>query len=74
MSAWIYVLAHPFHTITKSDGEFRFEGVPDGEYTLRLMHPAGELSWSRDVTIEPGAEVRLDIEVSPDNLTSKKDD
>ena len=73
MRAWIYVFDHPFYTLTQSDGEFRFEGVPAGEYTLNMMHPAGELSWSREVTIEPGQEISLDVEVSPDNLTSKKD-
>lgn len=73
MRAWIYVFDHPFYIVTESDGAFQFEGIPAGEYTLQLTHPAGELSWSREITIEPGAEVRLDIEVSPDNLTSEKD-
>lgn len=73
MRAWIYVFDHPFYTLTEQDGAFRFEGVPPGEYTLQLTHPAGELAWSQDVTIEPGSDIHLDIELSPDNLTSEKE-
>jgi plastocyanin len=73
MRAWIYVFDHPFYALTEQTGAFRFEGVPPGEYTLQLTHPAGELAWSQDVTIEPGSDIHVDIELSPDNLTSEKE-
>ena len=38
MQAFIRVDAHPFHDVTDSDGRFRIEGLPTGNYTLELWH------------------------------------
>jgi plastocyanin len=38
MSAMIAVLATPYFTITRRDGGFEIQGVPAGEYDLRVLH------------------------------------
>lgn len=72
MRAWIFVFDHPWFQLTAREGKFRFEHVPAGEYTLRVVHPAGKLNWSRRVVIEPNHNSSLEIELSPDNLAGGK--
>jgi len=67
MRAWIFVFDHPFFQLTRDDGEFRFENVPQGDYKLEMAHPAGELQKTRTITIMPGEHVELEIRVSPDD-------
>lgn len=38
MSAYIAVLDHPFFAVTGVDGGYRIEGVPPGEYTVKIWH------------------------------------
>lgn len=33
-----------------------------------MVHPAGDLVWSRDVTLTAGGQLEVDIPVSPDQL------
>ncbi|QDU35893.1 hypothetical protein Mal4_01750 [Maioricimonas rarisocia] len=68
MRCWIYVFEHPFFAVTGEDGQFKFAGVPPGEYELQMVHPAGDLVWSREVTVTAGNELDIDISVSPDQL------
>jgi plastocyanin len=39
MQAWIGVVDHGFFTVTDASGKFNFEGLPDGEYEVELVHP-----------------------------------
>lgn len=68
MQAWVFVFDHPFHQVTGTDGRFRLEGIPPGEYDLEMVHPAGSLRWSRRVTVGAASQT-LEILVSPDHLT-----
>jgi plastocyanin len=38
MRAWVVVTEHPFYAITSEDGEFVFDNVPPGKYTLQVWH------------------------------------
>ena len=38
MSAWIYVVGHPYHDVTTAGGAFKLEDVPPGDYTLEVWH------------------------------------
>jgi plastocyanin len=72
MQAWIFVFDHPFYAVTAEDGRFRFEGVPPGEYTLEVVHPAGRLAWSTSVTITDAGDLLQDVRLSADNLDEDK--
>lgn len=71
MRAWVYVFDHPFYAITGADGTFRFENVPPGEYTLEMVHPAGQLRSKRTFTVIAGDDMSIPIDVSPDQKTLK---
>lgn len=68
MQAWIFVFDHPFFAVTGADGKFRWENVPPGEYTLELVHPAGNLSWSQPVVVAAGQTQTVVIRTSPNHL------
>jgi plastocyanin len=38
MGAWVGVFAHPFHTVTGTDGTFSLDGLPAGSYELEARH------------------------------------
>jgi plastocyanin len=38
MSAYIHVLPHPFFAVTGDDGTFKIQGLPPGEYEIRVLH------------------------------------
>lgn len=70
MEGWIFVFEHRYFMMTALDGRFRLEGVPPGKYRLRMNHPGGDLSWTRDIEVEADKVLRVDIEVSPDDRSS----
>ena len=43
MSAWIWVTANPYATVTNSDGEYSFNGLPAGKYTIVIWHEGWEV-------------------------------
>jgi len=65
MQGWIYVFDHPFFEVTKSDGRFRLEHVPPGDYRLEVAHAAGELQASRAIHVEPKTTVKIDFILTP---------
>jgi hypothetical protein len=56
MHAYLFVVEHPYHAVTDTDGRFVMEDVPPGVWTLRVWH---ELlgGTDRQLRIGPG-EVR----------------
>jgi hypothetical protein len=38
MHAYIFVMDHPFYSVSGDDGTYTIEGVPPGEYTLEIWH------------------------------------
>ena len=72
MRSWIYVFDHPYYQVTKTDGRFRLAKIPPGEYTLQMVHPAGQLRWQRSIQVEADETTQLDIVVSPDNKPQKR--
>ena len=71
MRSWIYVFDHPQYQLTGTDGKFRLENVPPGEYRLEMVHPPGDLRVSRRIEIKAGQTLRVDIAASPDNKASE---
>jgi hypothetical protein len=62
MSAYILVFAHRFFAVTDEGGRYRIEGVPPGAYTLALWWD-GEVRHRRDVRVEAGGALELDLVV-----------
>jgi hypothetical protein len=58
--AQIGVFAHPFFAITKEDGRFRFEGVPEGSLRVGGFHTEqGRIS--QEARLEKGASLKLSM-------------
>jgi plastocyanin len=72
MRGWIFVFNHPYHQVTDTDGRFRLVNIPAGEYELALRHAAGNLEWSKTITIKAGRTSLFKIRLSPDNLGQSK--
>ncbi len=58
--AWLAVTPHPFVAVTTDDGQFRFDGVPNGAYTLVAWSERGGTQ-SRPVRIVGGQETRVEL-------------
>jgi len=71
MQCWIFVFDHPFYTVTTEAGGFAFSDVPPGDYTLEVLHPAGQLHYSQPVSIAAGQTQTIDVRLSPEHLTKK---
>ena len=65
MTAWVYVLEHPYHAVTDKKGRFRIGQVPAGEYRLTAWHPTVGRQ-----TIEIQVEKGRKVEVTFDELTA----
>ncbi len=55
MSAYIFIVNHPYYAVTDAEGKFVLKDVPSGEYTLRAWHEGWEV---KDVEQEGGKVVR----------------
>jgi plastocyanin len=38
MRGWVIVSEHPFYVVTNDEGEFLFDNIPPGKYTLQVWH------------------------------------
>lgn len=58
MTAYMFVLEHPFFGVTGEDGTFEISGLPAGDYELTAWHETyGEQTGSVTVSEDGGAEV-----------------
>lgn len=48
MSAYIWVINHPYYALTDAEGRFTIKGVPPGKYTLKAWHEG----WNVTKTVE----------------------
>lgn len=39
MHAWAFASDHPYAAVTRDDGSFSIDGLPDGTYELKAWHP-----------------------------------
>ncbi len=58
--AYLAVAPHPFVAVTNADGQFRFEGVPPGRYTLAVW---SEVLGARtqELRVTSNVETRIDV-------------
>ncbi len=66
MEGHIIVLQNPFFTVVDKDGEYKIEGVPPGEYTLKTWYskPKKLRSKSAQVTVTAGESTTQDFSLS----------
>lgn len=38
MHAYIFVMDHPFYSVSEADGTYTIDGLPPGKYTLEIWH------------------------------------
>jgi hypothetical protein len=72
--AWIVVPRHPYYAITDSDGHFRLDDVPPGEYTLVAWHepvaaPGESGKETGDLSGRTPIELRMKVKVTPGQVT-----
>jgi hypothetical protein len=57
---WLAIAPHPFVAVTQADGQFRFDNVPPGKYTLVVWQ---EKLGARKTTVRVEAGVQAGVEV-----------
>ncbi|MCE9532261.1 MAG: hypothetical protein K8T89_14245 [Planctomycetes bacterium] len=62
MSAWVFVVPHPWFAITDEKGEFTIKQVPPGKHTLWFRHPDTRLQERRDIEVKSGEVAEVAIE------------
>ncbi len=62
MTAWIYVVPHPWVAVSDEKGTFAIRGIPPGKYKLLLRHPDTGLLERRDVEVRPGKSIEVEVE------------
>lgn len=60
MFAWVSVFDHPYFAVSDKDGKYTIKNVPDGKYTLMVMHRKAAPA---------SAPVTKEIEVKGGNIT-----
>ena len=60
MRAYISVLAHPFFALTKEDGSYEIEALPDGDYEVEAVHSQLK-SVTGKVSVKDGKTSTLDL-------------
>lgn len=68
MATFIGVSESGLSAITNEQGEFSIEGIPSGEYQLKLWHIRGETN--KVVKIAAGEKVSMDFTINTDNPSS----
>lgn len=58
--AWLVVAPHPYVAVTGADGEFRFDNVPPGRYTLVAWHERLGVKQAK-VRVEAAVQTRLEV-------------
>ena len=61
MEAFVVAVPTPYFAVTKPDGSYRIEGVPDGSYTLKVWHP--KLKGAQK-TVQVAGAAAADFEIS----------
>jgi len=60
MHAYIFVMEHPFYSVTSDDGSYSIGGLPPGEYTVGFWHEKLGRK-QQNVTIDASGQARLDF-------------
>ena len=65
MRGYIFVMDHPFYSVTDEDGQFSIDGLPPGEYTLAAWHEKYRRELRQKITIGEEDVVDLNFTFEP---------
>ncbi len=63
MKAYLVVTEHPYYSLTLTDGKFRIDGLPAGEWQIRAWHERFGTFYKDMVTVTDGAVAEVNIDV-----------
>lgn len=62
MSAYIFVVDHPYYVVTDENGAYELKDIPAGKYIIKVWHEKlGEKT--SEITVEPGKTLDLNFEL-----------
>jgi hypothetical protein len=68
MFAYLGVVDHPFHAVTDTNGQYRFDATPPGRYVIEAVHRKTHLRGGngikREIEVRPGEPLKVDFEVT----------
>lgn len=62
MRSYVYVLNHPYATVTNENGEFVIDDIPPGVYNIEAWHEALGEAKIADVKVETGKASKIKLE------------
>jgi hypothetical protein len=62
MIGYVYVLDHPYATVTNENGKFTITDVPPGRYTVEAWHEALGTTKITDVNVEGGVVTKIKLQ------------
>lgn len=62
MTAWVFVVPHPWFAVSDAKGSFTIKNVPAGKYTIWLRHPDTGLHERRKIEVKAGETLPVDVE------------
>ena len=65
MSAWVHVMEHPWHGVTKADGKTIIRGLPEGTYEFTVWHELlrGKRQSVVEVTVKKGEKKTVPVKL-----------
>ena len=74
MSAYIFVVQHPYYVVTDEKGNFKIDNVPPGKYTLRVWHERWDTLPKSNTSKKTDGGVQLDVPVTVTAKSTQKID
>jgi plastocyanin len=62
MRAWVYVVPHPWFSVSDAQGKFRIERIPSGKYSVWIRHADSGLQERQHIQVEAGKTAELKVE------------
>jgi hypothetical protein len=61
--AYLAVFDHPYYAVTETDGKFKIDSLPPGQYTVNIWHEGMKQPLSQKVQIAANGEAKLDTAI-----------
>lgn len=68
MRAFHFPIDHPYFAVTDAKGNYKIDGLPAGQHTLKVWHERGKVLEKITITIKPDAAEKKDLEYGASRL------